>query len=336
MHNVSTNLEPATALYVSSRLSIRELAASSHTRDRFVEDGEEFRLLTPEWYAWLRVRMERAFASRLAGRLDADTWEAMQRRFSDMDARAVTLYGGKALRDAVAGFSAPEETEALGSEATCPEGHSGASRRHQPLRPGSVTVAKTTGNASAGGTNGSSPVIVSGPPRENHLLAAGYQEIVTNVHQVRDVIRYAWDALVARNSCGLPFIFAHADRVVGLHTPPESDAIHVEQLTPCGMYVVLVDHIDWVRITKRGRKIPWKPDKDVAWMMLSSPDPRLPLLSSVMAEWGYEPDPGISSDSRRRAREGRALIYRKATPQAGTLPTPDLTTRRPNNRGSNV
>ena len=127
--------DSGTLLYVSSRLGARKVSGTGSARGSFTDGGEEFRLLTPEWYAWLHRRMEKARAARLAGRLPAGTWEGLRRRFNGLHAWAAAQYGVKALRDAVAGFSAPEKATALPERETAPEGDSGASRRHRHLHP---------------------------------------------------------------------------------------------------------------------------------------------------------------------------------------------------------
>jgi hypothetical protein len=91
--------QPA-ALYVSSRLGVRE-AMSSPRGEHLSEGGEEFRLLTPEWYAWLRSRMEKARAAHQAGTLAAEAWEALRGPFNDIHGWAVARYGEQALREAM-------------------------------------------------------------------------------------------------------------------------------------------------------------------------------------------------------------------------------------------
>jgi hypothetical protein len=74
---------------------------SSPRGEHLSEGGEEFRLLTPEWYAWLRSRMEKARAAHQAGTLAAEAWEALREQFNEIHGWAVARYGDEALREAM-------------------------------------------------------------------------------------------------------------------------------------------------------------------------------------------------------------------------------------------
>jgi hypothetical protein len=69
---------------------------SSPRGEHLFEGGEEFRLLTPEWYAWLRSRIEKARAAHQAGTLAAEAWEALRGQFNEIHRWAVARYGEQA------------------------------------------------------------------------------------------------------------------------------------------------------------------------------------------------------------------------------------------------
>ena len=135
MQTASPSSNTDIVLYASSRLSLREVPVSAAVPDLFREGAEEFRRLTPEWYAWLRSRMERARAACASGVLSPASWEFLRARFNELHGRALGEHGGKALRRAVAGFSEPQKATALPEGATSPGGRSGASRPSPHLCP---------------------------------------------------------------------------------------------------------------------------------------------------------------------------------------------------------
>jgi hypothetical protein len=74
---------------------------SSPRGEHLSEGGEEFRLLTPEWYAWLRSRMDKARTAHQAGTLVAEAWEALRGQFNEIHGWAAARYGEQALRSAM-------------------------------------------------------------------------------------------------------------------------------------------------------------------------------------------------------------------------------------------
>jgi len=88
-----------TVLQVSSRLEVREVPLSDPSTAP--ETGDGFRILDPAWYAWLRLRMERAKAARDSGKLGAAEFEALRTRFNAIHQRAVAQFGQAALAEAL-------------------------------------------------------------------------------------------------------------------------------------------------------------------------------------------------------------------------------------------
>ncbi len=123
-----TSSQPA-ALYVSSRLAVRE-AMSSTRGEQLSEGGEEFRLLTPEWYAWLRSRMEKARAAHQAGTLAAEAWEALRGQFNEIHRWAVARYGDEALRAAMGKLSKEQSGKKPGRQSA--NGHADPKPGIQP------------------------------------------------------------------------------------------------------------------------------------------------------------------------------------------------------------
>jgi len=79
--------------------------------------------------------MDRARAARDSGALSPASWESLRGRFNELHDRALAQYGRKALRRAVAGFSARDKAPALPEGQTGPGGRSGASRPSAHLCP---------------------------------------------------------------------------------------------------------------------------------------------------------------------------------------------------------
>jgi len=96
----------ASVLQVSSRLEIREVPLSGLTGAP--EPGDGFRTLTPEWYAWLRLRMEKARAAHQAGTLATEVWESLRERFNAIHDRAVAQFGMSELAEAIRTAAKPK------------------------------------------------------------------------------------------------------------------------------------------------------------------------------------------------------------------------------------
>ena len=98
---MSAVLQQQTQLFVSSKLGVREVEIRPTMPPCILCGAEVFRPLTPEWYAWLRARMEKARAAHQAGRLPEPTWNAMRAKFNALHAWAVAHHGKAALDTAM-------------------------------------------------------------------------------------------------------------------------------------------------------------------------------------------------------------------------------------------
>jgi len=120
-----------------------------------------------------------------------------------------------------------------------------------------------------------------GSPAPAAAPAPRYPEIVTNGRQTRDIVRDTWNALIARNSMGQPFLFQRGGQIVRLRRFERSGQLVIEPLDDIAMFSVLIHNMNWVKVTQEA-KIAAAPGMDIARMLLSSPDPRLPSLSSML------------------------------------------------------
>jgi hypothetical protein len=143
----------------------------------------------------------------------------------------------------------------------------------QPSAAPAHSLGKATANAP------SSPAAPS-PPAERR------PEVITNGRQLRDILRDAWNAIIARNSMGQPFIFQRAGQIVRLRRSDRHGPLMIDPLDDVGMLVVLAQHISWFKASEDGNHAT-TPTRDLARMMLSTPDPRLPVLSSIMTTPGF-------------------------------------------------
>ena len=60
-----------------------------------------FRRLDPEYFAWLKLRMHGVKAAADAGRVPAESFDELRRRFNEVQARAINAFGERALLEAV-------------------------------------------------------------------------------------------------------------------------------------------------------------------------------------------------------------------------------------------
>jgi hypothetical protein len=96
-------LQPTT-LYVATDLATLEIPVAQGSRDYrddVFADGRFFRRLDPEFYAWLRHKMELARSAFSRGRLPEPTFEDLRTRFNAVHVRALALFGESALLHAV-------------------------------------------------------------------------------------------------------------------------------------------------------------------------------------------------------------------------------------------
>ena len=90
-----------TALYAATSLKSWETAEPDHFATDIGIDGTCFRRLDPDYYAWLRHRMDLAKKRVGSGRLSAQAFDMLRTRFNEIHAWAIENLGEEALRSAV-------------------------------------------------------------------------------------------------------------------------------------------------------------------------------------------------------------------------------------------
>ena len=84
-------------------------------------DGRVYRRLDPEYYAWLRRRMEEAKSKTDAGRYEPSAFDALRTRFNTVHDQAIALFGRPALLEAIQRLD-PDSYRWPGSACKEPEG----------------------------------------------------------------------------------------------------------------------------------------------------------------------------------------------------------------------
>jgi len=79
--------------------------AAAFARDVQIDDTA-YRLLNPEYYAWLRSKMNLAKMTAEAGQLGRNEYDELRRRFNAMNEWAIALFGERALIDAIRNLDA--------------------------------------------------------------------------------------------------------------------------------------------------------------------------------------------------------------------------------------
>ena len=88
-------------LYAATSLKSWETAEPDHFATDIGIDGTCFRRLDPDYYAWLRHKMELAKQAIQSGRLTAQIFDKLRTRFNEIHAWAIEHLGEEALRSAV-------------------------------------------------------------------------------------------------------------------------------------------------------------------------------------------------------------------------------------------
>lgn len=100
------HVSPWTALFVSTSLDIWTTGQPGiFARDVQIDDAA-YRRLDPEYYAWLRSRMNLAKLAAQAGRLGEEEFEELRGKFNAVHDWAMAHFGEDALRDAVRNLDA--------------------------------------------------------------------------------------------------------------------------------------------------------------------------------------------------------------------------------------
>jgi len=103
MTQIAIDHTPIPHFFVATDLECRDGAPSSP--DDVMIEGKCFRRLSPEYYAWLRHRMERARQQHDNGILPEAHYETLRQRFNAMHDHAVALFGEEALLQTVSTFT---------------------------------------------------------------------------------------------------------------------------------------------------------------------------------------------------------------------------------------
>ncbi len=95
------HVSPWTALFVSTSLDTWTTGQPEiFARDVQIDDAA-YRRLDPEYYAWLRSRMNLAKLAAQAGRLGEEEFEELRGKFNAVHEWAMAHFGEDALREAV-------------------------------------------------------------------------------------------------------------------------------------------------------------------------------------------------------------------------------------------
>ncbi len=93
----ATSAQPVQALFVSTGLDAWETGVPAcYARDPVINETL-YRRLDPDYYAWLRSRMDRAKTHAHAGKMPQATYDVLRQRFNRVHQWAVTHFGEAAL-----------------------------------------------------------------------------------------------------------------------------------------------------------------------------------------------------------------------------------------------
>lgn len=96
--NIPANHKPeSTDLFVATDLDTQML---SGRKSDIVHGDKIYRRLSPDYFAWLRLRMQTAQTAFRNKRLSPAKWSALRQRFNYIQEQAVTLFGKRALKTA--------------------------------------------------------------------------------------------------------------------------------------------------------------------------------------------------------------------------------------------
>jgi hypothetical protein len=89
------------ALYVSTDLNAQVLTLQEQDVNH---DGQTYRQLTPDYFAWLRSRMQTAQSALRNKRISDKNWNMLRERFNPIQQHAIELFGQDALKAVCEGF----------------------------------------------------------------------------------------------------------------------------------------------------------------------------------------------------------------------------------------
>ncbi|OPZ82782.1 MAG: hypothetical protein BWY76_02602 [bacterium ADurb.Bin429] len=164
-------------LYIATDLTQREIDLADI--DPFAEqpdlriNGQLYRVLVPEYYAYLRQQMQRLKQAVDAGQLDQDTYRPLADRFNALHATAVTLFGEDALRAALRSLN-PRSYRVPGDGVDVIE--------VQPAPQRAWTGQGTLAGFAADGTSMTAPVIAGPVTIGQRVRTFGTEVIITGYH----------------------------------------------------------------------------------------------------------------------------------------------------------
>ncbi len=84
-----------TDLFVATDLDVQHLTSA---KPDVMHDGKVYRRLSPDYFAWLRSRMQAAQIAFRNKQLSPAKWNALRQRFNYVQEQAITLFGKPALK----------------------------------------------------------------------------------------------------------------------------------------------------------------------------------------------------------------------------------------------
>ncbi|QBG46045.1 hypothetical protein EGM51_00940 [Verrucomicrobia bacterium S94] len=90
------------ALYVSTDLNAQVLTLQEQDVNH---DGQTYRQLTPDYFAWLRSRMQTAQSAHRNKRISDKNWNILRERFNPIQHHAIEMFGQDALKTACENFN---------------------------------------------------------------------------------------------------------------------------------------------------------------------------------------------------------------------------------------
>jgi hypothetical protein len=96
-----THIDLADVLFVATDLCVLSEWATPATIEDVTVEGKTYRPMDPEYYAWLRKKMELAKAACDRGKLSRTAFDALRTRFNSLHDQAMALFGESALLEAI-------------------------------------------------------------------------------------------------------------------------------------------------------------------------------------------------------------------------------------------
>ena len=227
-----------TALYVATDLATLDIPAPQDSGCDLFAGDRFFRRLDPDFYAWLRHKMELARTAFSRGRLPEPTFDALRARFNAVHAQAMNLFGESALLHAVQHLD-PKSYPPPGShvETAAPEPDVPKDAPPTPASPPDSRCSSETPSIPGDAVDDDwSDHQFPEEPDEHQFLQPVRKSALDKVQAIRErALAMGWtDAELLRN-CGrfrFPFgndyglvCFVHHDQTLGRVTPKAIEVI---------------------------------------------------------------------------------------------------------------